>query len=686
MSSVESSHISHSKGTITLHLGPDAGNSSLPFWNHVIDSHHDHKSLVNQSQFVSESTGLPRAIFVDFKSNFQQSITNEYKNIDAGLLKTMAVESNSKLVNRINYDTSGKYSTNPLDSNYRIPFHWTNASHVWNLVLNYPNYKIGYNSNLNTTYSSLNQRSSTLTNSSVLQRPNIIAIPDNIGDSSNTLFGTFQQGVDCIKNNTLINSSINSGFGNIIDIDSHTSRSSSLLEALMEEKVRFFAEEMDTFSGFNTITSSHDGFAGMCSVLIQEIKDEYNKKDIVLFGIKPPTGDVVGNQKLYDINEALLFNSASEHCDLTIPINIPKWSQLSGNYVPTGNTAIDGIVKNWWNSTIRGINISYPNSIYSHLNDNLWSESPILWSQISSVIVSQFLRAQYDGISVDNLLSNPTFEYGLQISDCIKRCNSNDYTISSSSSLRNYSSVGIYGKTTGSEKLPFALPTILGNDRLKSLNTYDDLTSCMIPLFDIESCLIQEPSEFLNYKVDYGNFTHESAISKICSTICGDISSCNYIPEFNIKSKNCQKFTDYLYKSLIKQDPGSFRELNELKDSSYFRIGHDIGFRNQKSRYDLTDPENKLLIDSWRSLITLLNINSNNSSLHKDDKNIDSLYWINDQFTSRLTTSVNTANILYKSASLLNSSNIIKSLGIIADIDDAIEAKENLIRIAEAYR
>lgn len=78
-----------------------------------------------------------------------------------------------------------------------------------------------------------------------------------------------------------------------------------------------------------------NGFGGLCSHLLEELRDEYGTKSLVTFGVtETQLPDGTNKEAAYRVlNSALSFGQLSQNSDLFIPLS------LAGEVLPHTGTA-----------------------------------------------------------------------------------------------------------------------------------------------------------------------------------------------------------------------------------------------------------------------------------------------------------------------------------------------------------
>ncbi|XP_072393541.1 protein misato [Diabrotica undecimpunctata] len=107
------------------------------------------------------------------------------------------------------------------------------------------------------------------------------------------------------------------------------------------DKIRNYVEECDNFQGFHFLTDCTNAFAGLSSSCLEYIRDEYDRKSVLLLPVIPsyfPDNDFSSeeekNQSLINdsvrvLNMTLGFNEFSAYSSLTVPLSIGSkgWRQ-----------------------------------------------------------------------------------------------------------------------------------------------------------------------------------------------------------------------------------------------------------------------------------------------------------------------------------------------------------------------
>ncbi|RKO83228.1 tubulin domain-containing protein [Blyttiomyces helicus] len=98
-------------------------------------------------------------------------------------------------------------------------------------------------------------------------------------------------------------------------------------DEVIENRIRFFAEESDSLQGFNVIADVADGFAGFTADLLEYVSDDYAKKAIFTHGIHwSPENEE--DRILYAANSALAMKSIAENSSIYVPLYPPKRSDM----------------------------------------------------------------------------------------------------------------------------------------------------------------------------------------------------------------------------------------------------------------------------------------------------------------------------------------------------------------------
>ncbi|KAI8902308.1 tubulin domain-containing protein [Globomyces pollinis-pini] len=103
------------------------------------------------------------------------------------------------------------------------------------------------------------------------------------------------------------------------------------LNELMDDKVRKFLEECDSCQGFQIFATTDDGFSGLTSSMIEYIREEYDKKSILVFGINESSSYLetsMVNHRVQQVNQSLFLHSMRECEALYVPLHIPNTKDL----------------------------------------------------------------------------------------------------------------------------------------------------------------------------------------------------------------------------------------------------------------------------------------------------------------------------------------------------------------------
>lgn len=97
---------------------------------------------------------------------------------------------------------------------------------------------------------------------------------------------------------------------------------------VIEERIRFYAEECDRMQGFHIIADSYDGFAGLTSSTLQYLHDEFSSKRLATFPVIPAMFHKDSKVKSLkrDLNQALSLPLLMEHSSLVCPLSLGKGS------------------------------------------------------------------------------------------------------------------------------------------------------------------------------------------------------------------------------------------------------------------------------------------------------------------------------------------------------------------------
>ncbi|XP_047127442.1 protein misato homolog 1 [Hydra vulgaris] len=106
-----------------------------------------------------------------------------------------------------------------------------------------------------------------------------------------------------------------------------------------EDKLHFWVEECNNLEGFQVFTDFHNGFSGLSSQCVEDLRDEYNKKCLLSY-LNWPVHLLNKENCIYeDINAALAFRSYMDFCDLSVIQSLQKdmFDQKSLNVVNIEN-------------------------------------------------------------------------------------------------------------------------------------------------------------------------------------------------------------------------------------------------------------------------------------------------------------------------------------------------------------
>eukprot|EP00842_Homolaphlyctis_polyrhiza_P006799 jgi/Hompol1/711/HPOL_002411-RA len=104
----------------------------------------------------------------------------------------------------------------------------------------------------------------------------------------------------------------------------------SMMDHLVDDRIRVFMEESDSPQGFQIMLDSFDGFSGVASSLVEALSEEYPKKARIAFGISGPADSKVPKELelVHSINRALTLKCMSEYSSLYVPLQPPGASEF----------------------------------------------------------------------------------------------------------------------------------------------------------------------------------------------------------------------------------------------------------------------------------------------------------------------------------------------------------------------
>ncbi|XP_077970110.1 protein misato homolog 1-like [Styela clava] len=93
---------------------------------------------------------------------------------------------------------------------------------------------------------------------------------------------------------------------------------------IIEEKIRFYAEECDQMQGFHILADSYNGFAGLTSSALQYLHDEFSSKQLITFPLFPTEFHEDSKTKSLkrNLNKALSLPIFMEHSSLVCPLSL----------------------------------------------------------------------------------------------------------------------------------------------------------------------------------------------------------------------------------------------------------------------------------------------------------------------------------------------------------------------------
>ncbi|CAG9820461.1 unnamed protein product [Phaedon cochleariae] len=100
------------------------------------------------------------------------------------------------------------------------------------------------------------------------------------------------------------------------------------------DKIRNYIEECDHFQGFQILTDCTNAFAGLTSACLEHLRDEYDRKSVLVFPVVPPhfaDHDAVSDEEKHQavtndsarvVNTALSFNEFASYSSLFVPLGV----------------------------------------------------------------------------------------------------------------------------------------------------------------------------------------------------------------------------------------------------------------------------------------------------------------------------------------------------------------------------
>jgi Tubulin domain len=107
----------------------------------------------------------------------------------------------------------------------------------------------------------------------------------------------------------------------------------NMASEMMEDRIRKFMEEADSAQGFKVIADVNDAFSGFTSQVVQDLKDDYDKKSCFVFGIHAPVHceEAPEARKIREVNKALFMHDMLVSGPVYVPLNVPTSSDFKSN-------------------------------------------------------------------------------------------------------------------------------------------------------------------------------------------------------------------------------------------------------------------------------------------------------------------------------------------------------------------
>lgn len=100
----------------------------------------------------------------------------------------------------------------------------------------------------------------------------------------------------------------------------------------MEDRIHFFTEECDSLQGFHILVDTFDGFGGLGAGLLEYLRDEFDTKSLMTFGLTPADlPDSTPHERANRIlNSAITYNSCSTYSSLFTPLSLAStlWKKM----------------------------------------------------------------------------------------------------------------------------------------------------------------------------------------------------------------------------------------------------------------------------------------------------------------------------------------------------------------------
>ncbi|CAC5403744.1 unnamed protein product [Mytilus coruscus] len=100
----------------------------------------------------------------------------------------------------------------------------------------------------------------------------------------------------------------------------------------MEDRIHFFTEECDSLQGFHILVDTYDGFGGLGTGLLEYLRDEFDSKSLMTFGLTPADlPDSAPHERANRIlNSAITYNNCSTYSSLFTPLSLAStlWKKM----------------------------------------------------------------------------------------------------------------------------------------------------------------------------------------------------------------------------------------------------------------------------------------------------------------------------------------------------------------------
>ncbi|GAX76227.1 hypothetical protein CEUSTIGMA_g3671.t1 [Chlamydomonas eustigma] len=98
----------------------------------------------------------------------------------------------------------------------------------------------------------------------------------------------------------------------------------------ISDRVRVLSEQSDGLQGFQVLTEDKGGFGSITQRLLEELREEYSNRDVLLFSVRPPSNPAVKIKGMEEArsaaNDAMALSTLPELCSMYVPLAVP-WSR-----------------------------------------------------------------------------------------------------------------------------------------------------------------------------------------------------------------------------------------------------------------------------------------------------------------------------------------------------------------------